>query len=212
MHIHKEKTRSFKSQTRTKSSRFDRASHTPEKSEGSYRDVDAEMLKIRFKGKNLETFEPGKYVTGQLSIDDVIDLKEVFDTYDSTGMSVLLPNDLTLLLAQNGYSPNKKTVYEILAEFDEGERGGLSFNDFMRAMACKPYLNENRKLITTIFKKYDMTNKGYIDINDMREINRHVKENLDDETLKLMVKKCDSNNDGKISFEDFYSVMVKNIY
>lgn len=67
-------------------------------------------------------------MTGQLKIEDVIDLKEVFDTYDSTGMGVLLPNDLTLLLTQNGFSPNKKTVYEIIAEFDIEEAGGISFN------------------------------------------------------------------------------------
>ena len=34
---------------------------------------------------------------------------EVFDAYDSTGMGVLLPNDLKLLLTQNGFNPNKKT-------------------------------------------------------------------------------------------------------
>jgi hypothetical protein len=28
----------------------------------------------------------------------------------------------------------------------------------------------------------------------------------------LMLEKADSNNDGKISFEDFYSVMVKTSY
>jgi len=33
-------------------------------------------------------------------------------------MGVLLPNDLKLLLTQNGFTPNKKTVYEIVAEFD----------------------------------------------------------------------------------------------
>ncbi len=55
-------------------------------------------------------------------------MKEVFDTYDSTGMGVLLPNDLTLLLTQNGFNPNKKTVYEIIAEFDLEEAGGISFN------------------------------------------------------------------------------------
>lgn len=27
-----------------------------------------------------------------------------------------------------------------------------------------------------------------------------------------MVEKADSNRDGKVSFEDFYSVMTKNIY
>jgi centrin-1 len=57
-------------------------------------------------------------VTGGLTYQDVIDLKEVFDSYDSTGMGVLLPNDLKLLLTQNGYNPNRKSTYEIVAEFD----------------------------------------------------------------------------------------------
>lgn len=35
-------------------------------------------------------------------------------------------------------------------------------------MGTKPYLNENKKDITAIFKKYDRKNKGYIDINDLR--------------------------------------------
>lgn len=42
----------------------------------------------------------------------------MFDTYDSTEMGVLLPNDIKLFLQQNDFNPNKKTVYEIVAEFD----------------------------------------------------------------------------------------------
>ena len=56
-------------------------------------------------------------------------------------MGVLLPNDLTLLLTQNGFAPNKKTVYEIIAEYDAEEAGGISFNEFMKAMGTKPYIN-----------------------------------------------------------------------
>lgn len=37
-------------------------------------------------------------------------------------------------------------------------------------------------------------------MNDLKEINRHLKENVDEETLKLMMEKTDSNRDGKISF------------
>ena len=99
------------------------------------------MYKVRFKRKDLESFEPKLYVTAEIKIDDVIDLKEVFDTYDSTGMGVLLPNDLILLLTQNGFNPNKKTVYEIIAEFDVEEAGGISFGEFMKAMGTKPYKN-----------------------------------------------------------------------
>ena len=42
-------------------------------------------------------------------------------------MGVLLPNDLILLFNQNGYNPNKNTVYELIAEFDSEGAGGISF-------------------------------------------------------------------------------------
>ncbi len=82
----------------------------------------------------------------------------------------------------------------------------------MKAMDTKPYRNETKKEIATIFKKYDRDNKNYITLNDFKEVNQHVKENLDEETLLLMVEKADSNKDGRITFDDFYAVMVKNIY
>lgn len=51
-----------------------------------------------------------------------------------------------------------------------------------------------------------------MNMDDLKQINSHVKENLDEETLGMMLDKADSNTDGKISFEDFYSVMVKTNY
>ena len=84
--------------------------------------------------------------------------------------------------------------------------------EFMKAMDTKPFRNERKKEIASIFKKYDRDNKNYLTIDDFAEINGHVKENLDHETLLLMLEKADSNKDGKVSFEDFYAVMVKDIY
>ena len=72
----------------------------------------------RFIRKSIDRdyiFDPRTYITNELSYDDVVDLKEVFDTYDSTQMGVLLPNDIKMFLQQNGFDPNKKTVYEIVA-------------------------------------------------------------------------------------------------
>jgi len=157
-------------------------------------------------------FDPRIYITNQLSYDDVVDLKEVFDTYDSTQMGVLLPNDIKLFLQQNGFNPNKKTVYEIVAEFDTEETGGLSFRDFMYAIETRPRDNETRKEIATIFRKYDRSGTGYIDLQDIKDVNQHVKEQLDDDTMQLMLKHADSNDDGRISFEDFYAAMIRHVY
>ena len=102
-------------------------------------------------------------------------------------MGVLLPNDIKLLLTQNGFEPNRKTTYEIVAEFDAEETGGVCFTEFMKAMTTKPFRNERKKEIAAIFKKYDRDNKNYLTIDDLKEINGHVKENLDSETLLLML-------------------------
>lgn len=48
--------------------------------------------------------------------EDVMMLKEVFDYYEfTTNIGVLLPNDLKILCQENGFSANKKTIYEIIA-------------------------------------------------------------------------------------------------
>ena len=87
-------------------------------------------------------------------------------------MGVLLPNDLKILLTENGFLPTKKTIYEIIAEFDQEETGGISFSEFMKAMVAKPFEKEKKKDVYHIFKKYDRTNKGYINLHDLKEMNK----------------------------------------
>jgi Ca2+-binding EF-hand superfamily protein len=213
----KEKTQSFTySKNTPKNQQSSQVSISPEKSEKRSANPHeyADANRKRFIRKPLDkdqNFNPRMYISNDVNEEDVIDLKEVFDTYDSTEMGVLLPNDIKLFLQQNGFEPNKKTVYEIVAEFDIEETGGISFADFMEAMKTKPLYNETKKDIAAIFRRYDRNGKGYIDLEDLREVNRHVKENLDDETLKMILKKADSNLDNKITFEDFYSVMVRQV-
>jgi Ca2+-binding EF-hand superfamily protein len=88
---------------------------------------------VRFKCKDLREFQFGLYIAGTLTYQDAIDKKEAFDAYDSTGMGVLLPNDIKLLLTQNGFNPNRKTTDEIVAEYDAEEAGGVSFIEFTKA-------------------------------------------------------------------------------
>lgn len=67
-------------------------------------------------------------------------------------------------------------------------------------MDTKPFRNESKKEIAAIFKKYDRDNKNYLVLDDFKEINGHVKENIDEDTLLMMLEKADSNKDGKVSF------------
>lgn len=79
---------------------------SPEKSEKRGGHEYADANRKRFIRKPLdkdENFNPKAYISHEFNEEDVIDLKEVFDTYDSTEMGVLLPNDIKLFLQQNGF-------------------------------------------------------------------------------------------------------------
>jgi hypothetical protein len=54
---------------------------------------------IRFKRKDLKEYDPKHYVTTNITEQDVIDLKEIFDYFDTTKSGVLLPTDLMALLS-----------------------------------------------------------------------------------------------------------------
>jgi Ca2+-binding EF-hand superfamily protein len=57
----------------------------------------------------------------------------------------------------------------------------------MTAMHTKPYVNESKKDIMAVFKKYDRSNKGHLNLDDIKEMNNHIKGNLDEESMRLMV-------------------------
>ena len=45
----------------------------------------------------------------------------------------------------------------------------------MKAMDSQPYRDENKKMIASVFKKYDRNNKNYLTLDDLQDMNNHVK-------------------------------------
>lgn len=174
-------------------------------------DIDSNTQLLEFNAK--------QYVSSFLSEQDILDLKEVFDTFDYNGNGILSPNDLKNALISYGYNATKETVYDIIAEYDEDESGGLSFKEFLRMITNSLSNNNNNNKINQkneidrVFRKYDPKNKGYIDLEGFKRImSEDIQEEADENELKEIIKKIDSNQDGKISYEDFYKVMASKEY
>lgn len=171
-------------------------------------DIDSNTQLLEFNAK--------QYVSSFLTEQDVLQIKEVFDTFDYNGNGILSPNDLRNALMSYGYNATKETVYDIIAEYDEDESGGLSFKEFLR-MITNSLANSNKKQnkkneIERVFRKYDPKNKGFIDFEGLKKIVGEFQEEIDERELKDIIKKIDSNQDGKISYEDFFNVMNSKEY
>ena len=172
-------------------------------------DIDSNTQLLEFNAK--------QYVSPLLNEQDIMQLKEVFDTFDYNGNGILSPNDLKNALISYGYMVNKETVYDIIAEYDEDESGGLSFKEFLRMITNSLTNNPKKSMkekneIERVFRKYDPKNKGYIDLDCLKRMIAEFEEEVSDSDLKDIIKKIDSNQDGKISYDDFYRVMTSKEY
>jgi len=157
-------------------------------------------------------FNPIDYVIPGLTETDVEQLKEVFDSYDLDKNELITPMELRNALVNYGYNASKETVYGIIAEYDQEERGGLIFPEFLKLMVRGPPGNyETKEEIRKVFKLFDKNDKGYLDINDLKVAAKELKEEIDEETLDQMVSKMGTDADKKITFTDFYNVMIRKI-
>jgi len=156
-----------------------------------------------------EAFNAVDYVIPGLTEKDVEQLREVFESYDLDKNDLITPMELRNALITYGYNATKETIYNIIAEFDEEERGGLTFVEFLRLMVRGPPGNyETKEDIMKIFKMYDRGRKGYINMIDLKAIAKELNEEVDEDILSRMLSISPNK---QLTFEDFYEIMIKKI-
>lgn len=141
---------------------------------------------------------------------DVIELKAVFDYMAYSNNSILTPNDIKKALKAFGYNATKETIYDIMAAWDDDESGGLSFDEFMKIMSMSATKEKDTEL-QKVFREFDVGNKGYIDLSDLKKMANELGEEDDEETLKEIIKRSGSGSEGKLYFKDFKEIMQKKV-
>lgn len=159
-----------------------------------------------------DLFDPKIFLQPGLTEQDIIQIREVFLSFDFDEDGFLCPLDIRSALTKYGYSAKKDTIHHLLGEYDHEMEGAIDFKAFV-AMCAKNHEQEqvSKNEIRNLYLKYDKNKKGYFDINDLKKVSKELGENVDDETLEEMIRSIDSNMDGNVTFEDFYNAMTKNI-
>ncbi len=67
----------------------------------------------------------------------------------------------------------------------------------------------SKEEILKVFRLFDDDNSGFITFRKLRKICQELQENLTDEEINEMINEADVDDDGQISFNEFYRVMKK---
>ena len=157
------------------------------------------------KGK----FDPSDYLRPGLTEDEIDEIKEAFDLFDSDGSGTVEPAELKSAMQSLGFEAKNATLFHMISELDKDGSGAIDFDEFLDMMTSQMSDNDSKDDIRKIFILFDVDKTGFINIKNLKKIARDLGETLNDDDLLDLIKKGDSDGDGQVSFEDFYNIMTK---
>jgi centrin-1 len=165
-----------------------------------------EAPKVRRPGGPFNALD---YVRPGLTEDDIEEIKEAFDLFDSDGSGTVEPRELKSAMVSLGFEAKNATLFHVVSELDKDGSGAIDFEEFLNMMSSQMDDHSSKEDIRSIFVLFDADKTGYINIKNLRKIARDLGETCEDEELLDLIRKGDSDGDGLVSFEDFYNIMTK---
>ena len=158
------------------------------------------------------TFDTKNYEKNSLTEDEVLEIREAFDLFDTDKSGEIDVNELKQALMNLGIDTKNQTLQNMLSDIDKNGNANIDFDEFIEMMTAKMSDKDTREDLEKVFELFigdDNTDK--IDIRHLKRVCKELNENMSDEELNEMIVRADSDRDGKVTFEDFYAIMTKKI-
>ena len=159
-----------------------------------------------------EAFNPKNYEKNGLTEDEVIEIKEAFDLFDSDHSGTIDTEELKQALSNLGIDAKNQTLQNMMNDIDKNQSGTIDFNEFIELMTAKfsdKDIPEDLRKVFDLFIGDDTADK--IEFKHLKRVAKELGENISDEELNEMIVRADTDRDGKVSFEEFFAIMTKKI-
>lgn len=150
-----------------------------------------------------------------LSSDEIDEIKQAFDLFDSNQQGTIDPKELKSAMQSLGFDTKNPTIFQLISDMDTPENaknGGVTFEQFIGYINDKLGDKESREGIKRIFELFiDDPKQDTITLNSLKRIARELGEQMSNEELKDMLERASSNN-SELTFEEFYEIMTKKTF
>ena len=141
-------------------------------------------------------FNPKNYEKNGLTEDEVLEIKEAFDLFDTDHSGTIDTDELN----------------EMIVRADTDKDGKVSFDEFIEMMTAKMSDKDTPEDLRKVFDLFigdDTADK--IELKHLKRVAKELGENMSDDELNEMIVRADTDKDGKVSFDEFYAIMTKKI-
>merc|ERR1712118_511743 len=165
-------------------------------------------------GRN-PTFQARKYERPGLKQDEIEEIKEAFDLFDTDQSGEIDLKELKAAMQSLGDESKNDTIFTMLNELDKDGNASLDFEEFLELMSGKEGKDEKdtKDEIDKIFRLFDTENKGMITVKDVMRVCKELGERMTLKEISEIVRRaCLDESTMEITPEDFYLVMTKKTF
>ena len=127
---------------------------------------------------------------------------------DKSGIMNL--NNMVIAMKELKFDENEPVVYDLIAELESENKNGLTYDDFVDRLTEKLQDRESEKSIERVFDLFVEDPKGTVTYEVLKKVHQDIGENASEEDLRRLIKSGASNGND-IPYEEFHSIMVKDI-
>ena len=114
------------------------------------------VAKTQPKAPEKKAWKAEDYATLTIPVEEVRDIKTAFDIFDGDLSGVVDPQELKRAFEQLGFGGQNKFVYQILAELDDDQSGGIDFAEFLRLATAKLSDKDSRAEVDKVWTSFDI--------------------------------------------------------
>jgi len=145
--------------------------------------------------------------TNELSKEEIDIYRHAFEAFDTDKTGDITIEELAAVFRSLGQNPSETELQDIISEVDTDRDGTISFSEFISMMTRKTSTTDVEAEIRAAFNVFDTDKCGYIKAKELKSVMRSIGETLTDDEVDEMINLVDTNGDGKISFEEFVSII-----
>ncbi|XP_020273550.1 calcium-dependent protein kinase 19-like [Asparagus officinalis] len=146
-----------------------------------------------------------KVIAENLSEEEIKGLKQMFTNMDTDKSGTITYEELKSGLARLGSRLSETEVKQLMDAADVDGNGSIDYIEFITATMHRHKLERDEHLFKA-FQYFDKDNSGFITRD---ELELAMKEHGlgDDATIKDIISEVDSDNDGRINYDEFCAMM-----
>ena len=145
----------------------------------------------------------------EFSKEELYSIEKAFKLFaDRNGMINL--NNMVIAMKELKFDENERIIYDLMAELESENQGSLSYDDFVDRLTEKLQDRESQKATERVFDLFVEDPKGTVTFEVLKKVAAETGDNTSDEDLQRLIKSGASNGTD-IPYDEFHSIMVKDI-